>query len=57
MKKFVFNILGLFIAFGLGVLVMINGWGLNPVSWSWIIWGSIGSAFVGAVISLTGDEE
>lgn len=57
MMKFVYNLLGFFIAFGLGILVMIYGWGLNPVSWAWIIWGGIGSAFVFAIFHLAGGEE
>jgi len=56
MTKFVFHLLGMAVAIGLGIAVMIHGWGLNPVSWGWVIWGSIGSAFIGAIISLGGES-
>lgn len=28
-------------SFGMGILIMTEGWGLHPQSWGWIIGGSI----------------
>lgn len=52
MTKFLLSLVGFGIAFGLGVLVMIHGWGLQPVSLGWIIGGGVGSAFIGALFSI-----
>lgn len=51
MNKFAANFLGYLVALGLSVLVMVNGYGLTIHSWGWVIWGSIGSSVVGAIIS------
>jgi hypothetical protein len=37
MTKFLLSLTGFGIAIGLGIAVMINGWGLEPISWGWII--------------------
>jgi len=37
------------ISFGLSVAVVINGWGLSPVSWPWIIFGGAGSILLTAI--------
>lgn len=31
------------LAYLLGILVMIYGWGLAPASWPWVIGGALGS--------------
>lgn len=36
-------------AFGIGWLVMINGWGLEPQSWGWIIGGTVASVLMMAL--------
>ena len=42
-----FSVMILFVmSFVLGVLVLIYGWGLHPVSWFWIIGGAVGSAAI-----------
>lgn len=33
-----------------GILVMIYGWGLTPVSWGWIIFGNIGIVLMAAIL-------
>jgi len=38
----------------LGVLVMIYGWGLTPVSWWWIIGGVIGTWVLALLITIVG---
>lgn len=52
MTKFLLSLIGFGIAIGLGILVMIYGWGLQPVSWGWIVGGGVGSALLGAVFQL-----
>jgi hypothetical protein len=52
MLNFLMALIGMFFAFGLGILVMIFGWGLQPVSWGWIIGGGIGGTFLGALFQL-----
>jgi hypothetical protein len=54
--KLLAHLFGLTITMGLSFCVMWFGWGLRPVSWGWVIWGSIGAVFVGAVISVLGDD-
>jgi hypothetical protein len=46
--KLAISLMGMIIATGLGFSVMVFGWGLEVKSWGWVIWGSIGSAFIGA---------
>lgn len=38
------------VIFGLSLCVMLFGWGLEPKSWSWVIWGNIGAILVSAII-------
>ena len=33
----------------LSVLVMIFGWGIEPVSWGWIVGGYLATAVIGAM--------
>jgi hypothetical protein len=49
--KLIANLLGLLICFGVGLLVMILGWGLTPHSWGWIIGGGLGGIFLGAILA------
>ena len=49
--RFLFSIIGFIFLFVIGVLVMISGWGLEPVSWGWIIGGGLCSAFLGAIFN------
>jgi hypothetical protein len=46
--KLAISLFGMIIAMALSVCVMLFGWGLEVKSWGWVIWGSIGSAFIGA---------
>lgn len=39
-------------AFGMGWLVLINGWGLEPQSWGWIIGGTVASLILMALAQL-----
>lgn len=52
-------LVGLFSAaviFGLSLCVMLFGWGLEPKSWGWVIWGNIGVILTSAVIqAITAD--
>lgn len=52
MTKFFLSLIGFFLAIGIGIAVMIYGWGLQPVSWGWILGGGIGGALVGALFQL-----
>lgn len=47
MKSFMLAVAGLIIAIGMPILVLINGWGLEPKSWGWII----GASFFGQVLA------
>jgi hypothetical protein len=50
LSKFLAILLLLGVAVGLGVAIMIYGWGLHPRSWWWIIGGGVfGQAFVKVV--------
>jgi hypothetical protein len=42
------NFLTLAVSFGIGLLVMINGWGVQPQSWGWIL-GGLFCSFVNTV--------
>jgi len=50
--KFGMHLISFAVAIGLGILVMINGYGLEVKSWSWVIWGGIGSSMVGALLTV-----
>lgn len=52
MTKFLLSFIGFGIAIGLGIAVMIHGWGLEPISWGWVIWGNIGAALLGALFQI-----
>ena len=52
MTRFLLSMVGFGIAIGLGILILIHGWGLQPVSWGWIVGGGIGSAILGAMFQL-----
>lgn len=41
MLKFTVSVFGFILCLIIGILVMINGWGLEPKSWGWIIVGGI----------------
>ena len=53
MQKFLLSLIGFFFCIGLGIMVMIFGWGLTPVSWGWIVGGGITSSFFGAIFSVS----
>lgn len=46
MNKLLLGLIGFGLSIGLGILIMIFGWGLEPISWGWVVWGNIGSALV-----------
>jgi len=53
LRKLVTVLTGFVIAIVVSVLVMINGWGLEPKSWWWIIGVNfIGLAFAQLLINL-----
>lgn len=43
-------------AYCLTLAVMINGWGIQPQSWSWIIGGGFGAAILAAVMGQLKNE-
>lgn len=55
MTKFLLSIVGLFFTLGVGILVMIHGWGLEPKSWGWILGGSLVAVLIGALFRLADD--
>lgn len=56
MTRLLLSLIGFGIAIGLGVAIMIHGWGLKPVSWGWIIWGGIGSAVLAAIFQMADNK-
>lgn len=52
MTRFLLSLIGFMLSVGVGVLIMIFGWGLQPVSWGWIIGGGTFGAFLGALFQL-----
>lgn len=57
MTKFLMNLFAIPILTGLQILVMINGWGLNPESWAWIIGvGMFGNILV-HILVIVGNKE
>lgn len=48
--KFSLSMIGFCVTFGLSILVLMYGWGLEVKSWPWVIFGGFGSAFFGAII-------
>lgn len=52
MTKFLLSLVGFFVTIGLGILVALHGWGLEPQSWGWIIGGNIAASLIGALFQL-----
>jgi hypothetical protein len=50
MNKVLASTLVIVMSFGLGVAVLIYGWGLEPRSWTWIIGGGVGARFFLGVV-------
>jgi hypothetical protein len=50
LRKFLVGVFGLAVATATSVLVMMNGWGLEPQSWWWIIGVSIFGQIFGQII-------
>ena len=44
-------------ALGIGILVMIYGWGLTPQSWWWILGGGVGIRFIVEIMQYLVKEE
>ena len=40
------------VIFVTGILVMIYGWGLTPVSWGWILFGNFFGILIAAVLQV-----
>lgn len=52
MNKFLLSIVGFAIAIATTILVMIHGWGLEPVSWGWIIGGGVVGSIIAGLFQL-----
>jgi len=48
--KFGLHFLALASSFGIGILTMIFGWGVQPQSWGWILGGLFCSLIINAII-------
>jgi hypothetical protein len=51
MTKFLLGLIGFIFAFGLSIIIMMFGWGLEPQSWGWIVAGGLTQAFLGALFN------
>lgn len=56
-RRLLVTLLGLAVAIGGTILVMIHGWGVQPKSWWWIIGGGIGLQLVVQIIIVIGSEK
>jgi len=52
MAKFIATTLLFVLSFTIGVLVMIYGWGLQPVSWWWIVGAGIAGRLLVEVMAI-----
>ena len=52
MNKLLLSITGVILSLGIGILIMIFGWGLTPVSWGWILGGGMLQVFIVGLFSL-----
>lgn len=41
LSRFCTVVLGYIVSIGLGIVIMMEGWGLEPQSWWWIIGGGV----------------
>ena len=49
MNKILYATMFIIITIGLSILVTMKGWGLEPVSWPWLIFGHLGIACLGGL--------
>ena len=57
MTKFLMNLFAIPFFVGLHILVMINGWGLEPKSWGWIIGIGVVVNMLGHLVVALGNKE
>jgi len=56
LRKVLLGLFGLTVAVVTSVLILRNGWGLEPKNWNWIIWGNLfGHLFAQIVIEVAKD--
>ena len=53
MTKFLLSLVGYGIAIGTSILVMIHGWGLQPISWGWILGGATVVSVLAALFQIS----
>jgi multisubunit Na+/H+ antiporter MnhC subunit len=56
-RRLLVQFLGLIVATGTTILVMIYGWGLTPQSWKWIIGFSFLGHMTGAIFVTIGQHK
>lgn len=57
MKKAVVSLAGLTAAFFIGVVSMMQGWGLEPKSWGWIIGCWFATVLVMGATGVVSDDD
>lgn len=52
MTRLLLSLFGFFVMVGMSIMVMVFGWGLQPVSWGWIVGGGIAGSFIAALFQM-----
>jgi len=50
--KFAICLIGYFFVMILSIWIMIYGWGLQPQSWGWVVFGYLTTSIIGAIFSV-----
>lgn len=53
MTKFLLSLVGYIVAIVMSYLVMVHGWGLQPVSMGWVVGGGIAGSLLAALFQLS----
>ena len=56
-RKVIVVLIGVVATIAVNILVMMNGWGLDPKSWWWIIGGGVGLRLLTEAIVIIGKAE